>query len=557
MANTVIVNVEANTASATANITSTTVAVDNLTKAEQKLNKESQKVASGFEDVTKNGGAIAILDQLTGGLASRVRDTAEATKLFNFSLRGMRTALIATGIGAFIVALGLIVAYWDDIVEFIGGANKELQKQIDLKKEYIGELEGEIETEKAKKALLLAQGRSVKSINKDIEKRLRNLTIEQKKLMDKAFDKVVNLRYKSGEDYFAAVKVFQEAELKHFKLQADDFNRAAKRAKERKEKKVQEQKDLEAAEVIRQKAIADALQDEREKADAIEQITAGQVNTEAEKRAEEIRLNKNKYEDLLTLAREYYAEDSTQIQELEQTQQELETEIKLRHAEEDAATEKIITDKIAADKKIVTDKAAADKAIADKEIIDAEEIVAETQIAIRDAELSNAAGGINLLASLLPKSRALQAAAIIGSNAAGIAKIIQQTTASNVAITAQGTALAIPSGGASVTAAAGLVAANKVSAGINIATSVLATAKGLAALKSGGGTNPSVTIPSDSGGGAQVPAFNIVGQGEGSQIASALGEQQQTPIQAFVVSQDVTTAQSLQNNIIQGATLGD
>ena len=129
MANTVIVNVEANTAAATANITTTTVAVDNLTKAEQKLNQESKKVASEFENVTKNGGAIAILDQLTGGLASRVRDTFEATKLFNFSLKGMRTALIATGIGAFIVALGVVVAYWDEIVDFITGASAALKEQ--------------------------------------------------------------------------------------------------------------------------------------------------------------------------------------------------------------------------------------------------------------------------------------------------------------------------------------------------------------------------------------------------------------------------------------------
>ena len=73
------------------------------------------------------------------------------------------------------------------------------------------------------------------------------------------------------------------------------------------------------------------------------------------------------------------------------------------------------------------------------------------------------------------------------------------------------------------------------------------------------------TNPSGGGGGAglstvstpvQTPAFNIVGQGEGNQIATALGQQQQTPIQAFVVSQDVTTAQSLENGIIQGATLG-
>ena len=54
----------------------------------------------------------------------------------------------------------------------------------------------------------------------------------------------------------------------------------------------------------------------------------------------------------------------------------------------------------------------------------------------------------------------------------------------------------------------------------------------------------------------QAPSFNIVGQGGTSQIASAIGEQQQQPVQAFVVSQDVTTAQSLENGIIHGATLG-
>jgi len=557
MANTVIVNVEANTASATANITSTTVAVDNLTKAEQKLNNESQKVASGFEDVTKNGGAIAILDQLTGGLASRVRDTAEATKLFNFSLKGMRTALIATGIGAFIVALGLVVAYWDEIVEFITGANKSLQLQIDLKNEYIEGLDYELTVLKAQQDLAKAQGGFNKELAAQQRAKLKDLLAERKVAVELAELALQSARHEDYEEYLEIHKNFEKAKLDVIKTEIalqNSWNDVTNKAKENRDKQAADEKLLSEQ---RKKANADALTAEKEKADAIEQITAGQVNTEAEKRVEEIRQNQLKYEDLLTLAREYYAEDSTQIQELEQTRQELETEIKLRHAEEDAATEKIITDKIAADKKIVTDKAAADKAIADQEIIDAEEIVAETQIAIRDAELNNAAGGINLLASLLPKSRALQAAAIIGSNAAGIAKIIQQTTASNVAITAQGTALAIPSGGASVTAAAGLVAANKVSAGINIATSVLATAKGLAALKSGGGANPSVTIPGDSGGGAQVPAFNIVGQGEGSQIASALGEQQQTPIQAFVVSQDVTTAQSLQNNIIQGATLGD
>ena len=70
------------------------------------------------------------------------------------------------------------------------------------------------------------------------------------------------------------------------------------------------------------------------------------------------------------------------------------------------------------------------------------------------------------------------------------------------------------------------------------------------------GSSSTAGLKSVASAGAQAPSFNIVGQSGSNQIASALGEQQQTPIQAYVVSQDVTTAQSLENGIIQGATLG-
>jgi len=53
---------------------------------------------------------------------------------------------------------------------------------------------------------------------------------------------------------------------------------------------------------------------------------------------------------------------------------------------------------------------------------------------------------------------------------------------------------------------------------------------------------------------AQTPSFDILGTSGTNQLAAALG--QQAPVQAFVVSQDVTSAQSLQNNIVQGASLG-
>ena len=75
----------------------------------------------------------------------------------------------------------------------------------------------------------------------------------------------------------------------------------------------------------------------------------------------------------------------------------------------------------------------------------------------------------------------------------------------------------------------------------------------------GGGASASVSTPSIPSASSvmstiQTPDFDIMAASQGNQIASALS--QQPPVQAFVVSQDVTTAQSLQNNIIQSASLG-
>ena len=52
---------------------------------------------------------------------------------------------------------------------------------------------------------------------------------------------------------------------------------------------------------------------------------------------------------------------------------------------------------------------------------------------------------------------------------------------------------------------------------------------------------------------AAPPAFNVVGQGGTSQLADAIGGQ--APMRAYVVSNDVTTAQGLERNIVEGATI--
>jgi len=61
-----------------------------------------------------------------------------------------------------------------------------------------------------------------------------------------------------------------------------------------------------------------------------------------------------------------------------------------------------------------------------------------------------------------------------------------------------------------------------------------------------------VSTPSIATGESQAAQFNIVGQSGINQIAGALNQ----PIQAYVVAQDVTTAQQLDNGIITSATLG-
>ena len=68
----------------------------------------------------------------------------------------------------------------------------------------------------------------------------------------------------------------------------------------------------------------------------------------------------------------------------------------------------------------------------------------------------------------------------------------------------------------------------------------------------GGGGGGSISTPSISLASAP-PAFNVVGQGETSQLADAIGGQ--SPMRAYVVSNDVTTAQGLERNIVEGATI--
>lgn len=170
----------------------------------------------------------------------------------------------------------------------------------------------------------------------------------------------------------------------------------------------------------------------------------------------------------------------------------------------------------------------------------------EAKAGIQLATLGVAEKGIAIGKQLAGKNKAVQKALLIAENAAGIAKILINTGVSNAKAVA-----ASP-----LTGGLPWVAINSISAGLGIAGSIAATAKGLSAL-GGGSAGSKPNIPKGGGGAPPAPpAFNVVGSSDSNQLADAVAGQSQQPIQTYVVANDVTTAQSLQNNIVEGATIG-
>ena len=63
----------------------------------------------------------------TEGLAAAQGVNAAATNTATVATNGFKKALIATGIGAIIVAIGTLIAYWDDLTDLIKGSGDEAE----------------------------------------------------------------------------------------------------------------------------------------------------------------------------------------------------------------------------------------------------------------------------------------------------------------------------------------------------------------------------------------------------------------------------------------------
>jgi|SaaInlV_120m_DNA_3_1039746.scaffolds.fasta_scaffold00850_3 hypothetical protein len=126
--------------------------------------------------------AMGVLDQATGGLVSSVKGLVGGVKSFGKSsiaafkastagANGLKKALISTGIGALVVALGLVVAYWDDIVGYISGASKEQKDLLAATEKTVAASQQALENTEASENSLKLAGKS--------EREIRNLKIQQ------------------------------------------------------------------------------------------------------------------------------------------------------------------------------------------------------------------------------------------------------------------------------------------------------------------------------------------------------------------------------------------
>jgi hypothetical protein len=536
--------------------------------------------------------AAMALSQGLQGLGESIDSFKQMGAVAKNALSGIRTGIAATGIGVLLIAVGALVAYWDDIKEAVNGVSSE-QEALNIKTQANLDAEQKkLDTIGSQDNVLKLQGKSEKDIlkikiaqtdqvikatenqiaqnditakaqiaaaerNKDILRGILDfLSIPFRVVLDTidSIGKVVGKDFGLSENFGKLLDkgtslIFDPvAETK----KAEETRQASLKAIEKlKNDRAGYQLaingiDQQAAQTRNEKKKADddaAIKLEQEKADALERIRQGEIDTQAERRAEELRQVKEQYRLLIAEAEKYYGENSAKVLSLKEAQRTKEKELEDKFKAEDDQKELDYWMNQSA-KSIARDEES--KVQSNKRIADAQ-AEADAKKAIQDASLDVVSQGIGLIKSLFEKNKGVQKAAMLAESALGIAKIIVNTQTANAVAAASPLNAVDPSYGIR----ARII--NTVSAGIGIAANIAATAKGLAAL-GGGGAASGGNVSAGGGAAAPAPQFNVVGNSGINQVAQTLGSQQ--PIQAFVVANQVTTQQSMDRNIINNSSLG-
>jgi hypothetical protein len=553
------------------------------------VNRELNKKLKEAKDQQKGLGKFtAILDKQTGGVIGKFTGFTSALSAATKGMKLFRAAFISTGIGAFVVAVGSLIAAFKnseegqnrfakvmtqigvvvgntkDILENFGkaiisvftgnfkAAREALKEATDGVKNFREEtqkeikLAGELADKRAKadilqRELITKRAEADRKRNEALEKAANreDYTAEQRiKFLREAaaIDQEITdqelaaakLRLEAMEtemQFSESTKEDLEAEQK---LRAEVINLESRRLKRartltqqisqfRREAQAEEEKEQREKDKQKEQADKEELRKEKELADLKKQIRDALAVTEDQQRELELIKVGEHYEALIEKAKQNNL-DTIELERQKEsaiaaTQQEF-------NAKDEAARKK--------------------KADEDKKAKDTEQKLNED---VERAKLQAAGQTFGAIAQLAGEgSKVGKAAAIAQATISSIEGTQNAfTTAAKSPITTFFPAY--PYIQAGVAAAAGL-----------------ANIKAIKSTKVGTTTAP--TTPTATGGGTSAaapsipPAFNIVGASDTNQLAEAIGGQAQQPVKAFVVSNDVSTAQELDRNIVEGASIG-
>lgn len=552
-------------------------AATSAVKEGQKAQKDNTNIIRGIDKLT--GGYATKLIKLKKGFVSGVK----GIKGFIGGLSGIKKALIGTGIGALVVLVGTLVANFDKIKETLFGISKQSKDAAKAAEENAIASQEQLDALNSSENILRAQGLTEKEITK-LKKKQTDETITalqaqleaQKTIKQEQIDTA-----KRNQSILVGILNFIAVPIKAILSTVDsvgaafgkDFGLAAGIDKLTKSaaslifdpNKIDEEGD-EAIKETERKLLQ--LRDKRASFDVKE---ANDSKKRQEKELQEIeRKNKEK----LRLEEEYQNRLKNlkdRIREAEANTQEEQRALQMEKLKEEnlalmvealangLLSEELVTSLRQREKDLQAqfdkEDAASEQEIKDKKTKELEEEQAriKAQEEYKEKEYREGYDNLQNIVSVGGKKmekvgKALAIADVVRSSVKSVSETISNTGIANAKAAA-----ASP-----LTSGMPFVAINTAKAALSIGSTVAGAAKSIQAIKGDSKSVGASSAPSGGGGGGAAPAppsFNVVGASETSVLADTVAEQTNEPVQAYVVSNDVTTAQSLENNIVEGATI--
>lgn len=442
------------------------------------------------------------------------------------ALKALRVALISTGVGALVVGLGFLIAKMSESTEATEDQDEALKALTETQKRYSESLKNEISgIERLTQTRVLKAkiaGKSEKEL-RDIEK---NGEAERATAYDTELKRIDN-------------------ELKNRKLSAKEFKLLQEERNKIADESLKLAYDRDNAQLDFEVGIADKRRDAKKKLTDEANATKTADREKARKEQEEYEKSVAQGQIDLQIATnnaklENDLEQKKQADEILKSLEPAETPLQklTREFEEKKSILELANEStLELQSQFITASEALDQEARDKQKAKSDEDLARKKI-IKEQEIALVGATFGKVAELLGKN-----------SKAGKAFAISQALIN----TYQG-----------ITAELATKAATPFEFGVKLVNIASVAAIGFKAVKNiistkadgGGGGAPSIGGGGGAGGGgAQSPSFNVVGNSGVNQIAQTLNREQ-APIQAVVVANNVTTAQSANRNIVQNASLG-